>query len=193
MSVRRFGALAVLAAAAACTTTGSQNAASSPVAATTSATEGPAELKVPQEQVPPEVRAIEAQIDRRAVLMADEIRIEVSRNYEWDVSLTGDAVTPQTPNGTGHQSEATGGARATVRHLDLRATGKIVFWKSGFGVRPFIKITARGNVAYVAGDPQGGEPKLRRASFCRIADADLAFDDDLIRREMENPAAVPGK
>jgi hypothetical protein len=200
MAVRRFTALLVLASAAACTSAGSSSTGSDRIASSARAREaapdsadGPSELKLPQEQVPAEVRAIETQIDKRAVLMADEIHVEVSRNYEWDVSLTGDAVSPQTPSGTGHQSEAIGSARASVRNLDLRATKKIVFWKSGFGVTPFIKITARGNVGYVEADSAGGQPKLRRAQFCRIANADLAFDDDVLRREIERATAADGK
>ncbi len=175
--------------------TAGQVRAESPVAATGNAaptenTEGPSILRPTEEATPAAVRAIEAQIDRRAVVMADDILIEVSKNYEWDVSLSGDAVSPQRPNGSGHASEAIGAARATVRNLDLRATRRITFWRSGFDVKPFIRITARGNVSHVSPDDRRGEPRIRRAALCAVRDAALYFDDELLRAGLEVPTAA---
>ena len=152
--------------------------------------DGPSILKPPEEMTPAAVRAIEVQIDRRAVVMADDILIEVSKNYEWDVSLSGDAVVPQRPNGSGHASEAIGAARATVRNLDLRAKRRITFWRSGFDVKPFIRITARGNVSHVSSDDRAGEPRIRRASLCAVRDAALYFDDELLQAGLEIPTAA---
>jgi hypothetical protein len=196
MRTSLFGAV-VLAAAAACSTTSSTSsgpAASAAEPARRTASDdpdAPSVLGVPADSVPAEVRAIEAQIDRRAVVMADEIRIEVSKNYEWDVALSGDLVSPQRPSGDGHESSAVGAARAVVRNLELRA-GKIVFWRSGFGVAPFVRITARGNVAHVASDASGA-PVLRRANLCAIRGADLYFDDEALTRGGGLPAAATGR
>ena len=48
-------------------------------------------LKLEQSEVPAAVRAIETVIDKRSALLADTVRIEVSKNYEWDVSLAATA------------------------------------------------------------------------------------------------------
>lgn len=136
--------------------------------------EGPSILKVPEEDVPDQVKAIETQINQKGALVADEVEIHCSRNYEWDVSLVGRDVTPQRPDGSEQVSVATGKPRAMFRKLDIRAYKRIVFRKSGFDVVPFIRITAKGHATYVA-VPEQGKPSVRRASQIRIRNADIEF------------------
>ena len=185
--------LSLLLLASSCATTGSGETSS----ADAGRVERPSDedvstFRVPQEEVPAAVRAIETQIDRRAAILADEIRIEVSKNYEWDVALTGDAVAPHKPARNGLESEASGGARATFRNLDLRATKRIVFWRSGLDVAPFIRVTARGNVCHVASDETGERVVQRRADVCAIRNAALYFDDEILR-EAATPASFDGR
>jgi hypothetical protein len=137
-------------------------------------------LKLDQSEVPAAVRAIEHLVDRRSALLADEVRIEVSKNYEWDVSLSGDGVSPQRPDRGGTLSEADGNARAYFRNLDIRSRGKITVWRSGLGVTPFIKIYARGGVSYIDTDDATGKPRVQRANACQITNAKIAFDNQLI-------------
>ncbi|HYC76552.1 MAG TPA: hypothetical protein VEI02_02890 [Planctomycetota bacterium] len=184
----RAAAAALLLVTSACTTTGSSGGASGAVAA--NGEDGPSLLKPTDDMIPAEVRALETQIEKRATLLADEVRIEVSRNYEWDVSLTGDDVSPQTPADGGHVSVAEGAARATFRNLDIRAKTRITFFKSGFDVQPFIRVTARGNVSYVDVHPDSGAPQVKRATLCKIDGPRLGFDDDALRAPLERPAGV---
>jgi hypothetical protein len=137
-------------------------------------------LKLDAKEVPAEVRAIEKMIDRRSALLADEVRIEVSKNYEWDVSLSGDGVAPQRQKDGGTVAEATGNARAYFRNLDIRARDKITIWRSGLGVAPFIKIWAKGGVSYIDTEEQTGKPRVKRANNCRIHNASIAFDEQVI-------------
>lgn len=137
-------------------------------------------LKLDAHEVPVEVRAIEKLVDTRSALLADEVRIEVSKNYEWDVSLTGDGVSPSRPEQGGTYSEATGSPRAYFRNLDIRAREKITIWRSGLGVVPFIKIHARGGVSYIDVDADTGKPRVKRANACRIENATIAFDEQAV-------------
>src|SRR5262249_55102409 len=137
-------------------------------------------LKLTEAETPAEVRAIERVIDRRSALLADEIRIEVSKNYEWDVSLSGDAVSPQKPDRGGTIAEAQGNPRAYFRNLDIRARDKITIWRSGLGVTPFIRISATGAVSYIDNDDATGKPRVKRAGICRINNASIAFEDQIL-------------
>jgi hypothetical protein len=137
-------------------------------------------LKLDAAEVPAEVRAIEQLIDKRSALLADEVRIEVSKNYEWDVSLSGDGVTPQRPEKGGIYAEATGNPRAYFRNLDIRARDKISVWRSPMGVVPFIKIYARGGVSYIDTDDGTGKPRVQRGQACSIDNANIAFDEQVV-------------
>ena len=141
--------------------------------------------------MPAEVRAIETLVDRRSALLADEIRIEVSKNYEWDVSLSGDGVMPQKPDQGGTIAEAVGNPRAYFRNLDIRAREKITIWSPGSASSPFIKIYARGCVSYIDTDDATGKPRVKRANACQITNAKIAFDNQLIGMPGDGPAAKP--
>ncbi|MAG34199.1 MAG: hypothetical protein CL908_25245 [Deltaproteobacteria bacterium] len=135
-------------------------------------------IKHDDTEVPAAVRAIETQIDRPSALMGEEVEIWVSKNYEWDISLTGDLVKKPEPDaGGGQVSIATGHPRARFRNLEIRAWKKIIFHRSGFGVTPYIKITARGRAAHAILDPGSDTPVVRRAPVIRIRNADIQYLD----------------
>jgi hypothetical protein len=135
-------------------------------------------LKTPESEIPAAVRAIETRIDTPSALIADEVEIHCSRNYEWDVSLVGDVVSPQRPDGTEHVSVAEGSPRATFRNLEIRAHRRITFRKSGFGVAPFIRIVARGHAAY-ATSPGTSAGSVRRGELIRILNADIQIEGEV--------------
>jgi hypothetical protein len=137
-------------------------------------------LKIDDSEVPAAVKAIEKLVDKRSALLADTVRIEVSKNYEWDVSLSGDAVSPHRPDRGGTISEATGNPRAYFRNLDIRARDKIVIWRSGLGVTPFIRVWANGTVSYIDTDDATGKPRVKRAGNCKISNASIAFDQEIL-------------
>lgn len=150
-------------------------------------------LKLQGDEVPKAVRAIETQIDKPGLLAAEEIVIHASRNYEWDVSLTGYDVSRQRPDGDDFVSVAKGGARAQFRNLHLRTwgNGRIVFRKSGLGVSPFIRITAKGHAVYATPKEGGGADK-RQASAISIVNSEIHFHDGPDRPilEGERPVSV---
>ena len=155
---------------------------------------GPMPLKHGEAEVPSEVRAIETRIDEKAAIMAEEIEISVSKNYEWDVSLTADRVVAEAPSqGGGQVSVAEGHPRAMFRNLDIRAWKRIVFRRSGLNVAPFIKITAKGRAAYAVLDEANETPVVRRAPVIRINNAKIEFMDtpgSFSSRSTSDPAAA---
>ena len=155
---------------------------------------GPMHLKHGEAEVPSEVRAIETRIDEKAAIMAEEIEISVSKNYEWDVSLTADRVVAEAPpRGGGQVSVAEGHARAMFRNLDIRAWKRIVFRRSGLNVVPFIKITAKGRAAYAVMNGASETPVVRRAPVIRIHNAKIEFMDtpgSFSSRSTSDPAAA---
>lgn len=112
--------------------------------------EGPSQLRPDASDVPAAVQAIEVLINRSGALIADEIEIECSCNYVWDVSLSGEDVDRLRPDGKGQTSTARGQPRGTFRNLELRAINRITLKSSGFDVTPYIRIHARGNAAYAS-------------------------------------------
>lgn len=169
----------------ACTTSGGRDASGG----------DPLKLKHDDAEVPAEVRAIEARIDEKSAIMAEEIEISISKNYEWDVSLTADRVVapPNPPADGGQVSIAEGHARAMFRNLDIRAWKRIVFRRSGLDVVPFIKITAKGRAAYAHLDAASETPVIRRAPVIRINNAEIEFMDSPGRfsnKPKSDPAAA---
>ena len=161
-----------------------------------SADEDSMQIKHDDADVPAQVRAIEVRINQKAAIMAEEIEISVSKNYEWDVSLTGDRVSAGAPPQDGGQvSIAEGHARAMFRNLDIRAWKRIVFKRSGLNVVPFIKITAKGRAAYAVMDEANETPVVRRAPVIRINNAQIQFMDTPGRfssRSTTDPAPAAG-
>lgn len=181
-SVRLILPLTLLLTLGACVSSGSGGATASGGSEDT----GPTKLKLDPEEIPAAVRAIETQIDRRTLLVADEVVIDVSRNYEWDVSLSGKGVEKQQklPDG-GMMSVAEGSPRAMVRNMEIRGYQKITFRKSGFGVRPYIRITAKGNAAHAEVLPDGGVRVLGRDEIIRIDDARVLYGREILTEALQ--------
>lgn len=183
--MRRLILLALLPIASACTESTvvrtSPNAVTDPATASARPTipedQRPSALKPDDAEIPAAVRAIEIQIDRKQAVIADEILIEVSCNYEWDVALTGDRVGKQVADRGGHRCEAVGAPRAIFRNLDLRARNRITFWKSGLDVTPFIRIVARGDVRHIDADATGTY-RVKNVGLLRIDNAALTVNGD---------------
>lgn len=164
-------ALALCLLLGACATGGSGGA--------TAADSGPAKLKHDPDDVPAAVRAIEAQIERRGIILADHIEIDVSRNYEWDVSLTGDDVSKaQATEDGGMVSVAKGSPRAIFRQLELRAYQTITLKCSGMGVVPYIRIRAKGHAAHARFPDPEGPPRVRRAQEVHVENEKLHLFGD---------------
>ncbi len=148
------------------------------------ATAGPSKLRHDSSEVPAAVRAIEVLIEAEGALIADEIEITCSCNYEWDISLSGEDVVPLRAEGDGHISEARGKARANFRNLQLRASRRIVFKKSGFDVQPFIRIVARGRAAYAS------DTGVLRGAQIRVDNAQLSVDGLPVATVSPRPVAA---
>ena len=138
----------------------------------------PTKLKPDQEDVPEEVRAIETAIDTKSALIAENVEIYVSPNYEWDVALSGDMVSPQAvqPNQE-IVSVAQGNPRATFRNLEIKAWNSIIFRKSTFDVAPFIKVTAKGRAALAVEARNGAPLKVQRADIIKIDNANIELQN----------------
>ncbi len=177
MIIRKtLSAIVVTWAITGCATTGS-----------TAAPEQASKLKHDLSEVPQQVRAIERRIDETCALMAEVVEISVSKNYEWDVALTGDRVTSPTRglSDGAKVSVAEGNARATFRNMDIRAWKRIVFNRSGLNVVPFIKIVAKGRAAYAVLDGGNEQPSIRRAPIIRIDNAQIEYLESPGRFEKE--------
>ena len=133
-----------------------------------------------QAEVPAEVRAIEKVIDRRSALLADTVRIEVSKNYEWDVSLTGDGVSP--PKARPGRNDRRGDRQpARVlpqhRHPRPRQDHRLALGPRRDAVH---QIRANGAVSYIDTDDTTGKPRVKRADNCKINNASIKFDDEIL-------------
>jgi len=124
---------------------------------------------------PPALKNIETVVEAGGLIKAENVEINVSRNYEWDVSLAGNAVSPQRPAGRGaYISVARGHPRASFRNLELRAYQSISFKKSGFNVVPFINIIARGRALFIQ-KMKDGSLKVRKAQSIIVKNGTLRF------------------
>jgi hypothetical protein len=126
----------------------------------------PSKLVHDPSEVPTAVRRIERFIDPKSGILADEVVIEVSKNYQFDCSLTGDRVGHVLAGVQGTDRMALGPATAYVRNLKIRADKRIRLVIADFGTKPFIRITARGRCAHVI--EGGGVPKVERADAILI-------------------------
>lgn len=179
---------------AGCATTSSSGSSSSGSTAQTA----PSKLKPEKEDVPAAVRAIEPYIDTESVILADEAEIWVSKNYEYDVSLsgeqfatdaeadarkfvqagTGKAMYSSRPkdldNSDGVEMIARGKSVAFVRNLKISCDRRLRVRIAGFGTQPFIKIRANGHVSHVLIDRETRTHDVTRAQA-------VVIDNDRLR------------
>lgn len=134
----------------------------------------PRKIGVEGDAVPESVRAIEAMIDQNGVILADEAEISVSKNYQLEVSLTGDEVSKDTDDSGALEQTATGKPMAWIRNLQIRADQKITVRIADVGTRPYIKILAKGNCSHLA-TVADGTPDVHHASGILIENADLRY------------------
>lgn len=126
----------------------------------------PSKLVHDQSEVPVAVKRIERFINPKSGLLADEVVIEVSKNYQFDCSLTGDRVGHVLAGQQGTDRMAIGPATAYVRNLKIKADKRIRLVIADFGTKPFIRITARGRCAHVV--DEGSSPKVQRSDAILI-------------------------
>ncbi len=142
----------------------------------------PSKFKPDADEIPAEVRQIEVQIDQPSVILAGDAVIYVSKNYEFDISLTGDDVVKDT-NGTGAQeSVARGAATAFVRNLKVSCDRTIRVKIADFGTKPFIKISARGHCSHIIMGNEVGNHEVKRARKIQINNANVQYFGQLEER-----------
>ncbi|MEE9392147.1 MAG: hypothetical protein V3W41_06555 [Planctomycetota bacterium] len=134
----------------------------------------PSKLVHDSKEVPEQVRAIEGFIDVKSAIIADEIVIEVSKNYQFDVSLAGDRVGHVLAGKTGTDRIAMGPATAFVRNLRIRGDKRIRLRIAGVGTKPFIRITAKGHCSHIVA-PEGRQPKITRADAILIRNDKVSY------------------
>jgi hypothetical protein len=120
------------------------------------------------DEIPAEVREIEVQIDRESVILAHEAIIHVSKNYEFDISLTGDEVTHDLDATGSKDSIAQGKATAFIRNLKLTCDKSIRVKIADFGTKPFIKISARGHCSHIILGDSKDDHEVKRANKIQI-------------------------
>ncbi len=135
----------------------------------------PSKLKPEPEEVPAAVRRLEVQIDRPGVILAEEAVIHVSKNYEFDISLSGDDVSRDLNSSGVHESLALGAATAFVRNLKIQCDRSIRVKIADFGTKPFIKISARGHCSHIILDNATGRHEVKRARAIKINNADVHY------------------
>lgn len=159
----------------------------------------PSKMKPEKQDVPTVVRAIEPHIDRESVILADEAEIWVSKNYEYDVSVsgeqfaqdraasmrkfveagTGKAMYSSRPkdldNSDGIEMIAHGNSVAFVRNLKIKCDRKLRVRIAGFGTEPFIKIKANGHVSHVRVDKGASRHDVTRAGAVVIENDRLRY------------------
>ncbi len=135
----------------------------------------PTKLKPDKEDVPLAVRQIETQIDRSTVILASEATIFVSKNYEFDISLTGDEVTRDLDKGGAKESLALGNATAFVRNLKVECDRSIRVKIADFGTKPFIKISAQGHCSHIILGNNNASHEVKRAQAIHINNDNLRY------------------
>ena len=140
----------------------------------------PSKLAIDPKEVPTAVRAIESVIDKQAVLLAEEVEIYVSKNYQHDVSLTGDAVSQDRDGSGGIERQAFGRSTSFVRNLEIRADRSVRARIADVGTEPFIRILARGHCAYIPKD--GGATPVERSTVVYVRNEDIEFHEQVPAR-----------
>ena len=90
-------------------------------------------LKPAANETPLEVRDIEDLIDQNAVIIANEAEIYVSKNYEYDVSLTGDFVSGDLDDSGLTERLAKGKPVAFIRNLKIQCDQRLRVRIADFG------------------------------------------------------------
>lgn len=135
----------------------------------------PSKIALTQEDTPASVRRIEAWIDRSSVIIADQIDIVVSKNYQFEVSVVGDSVSSDLNQGGIHERVATGGATAFFRNLRLKADRQMRVRVADVGTQPFLRITARGNCSHILVGETEEEHAVKRSESLQINNEEIRY------------------
>ena len=139
----------------------------------------PSKIALTAEDTPEAVKSIERWINTRSVILADEIDIVVSKNYQFELSVVGDQVTSDLNRSGVHERVATGGATAFFRELRLKADHSLRVRIADVGTRPFLRITAKGNCSHIIVGEAVGENEtdhaVKRAEILQIQDANILY------------------
>ncbi|MCB9831072.1 MAG: hypothetical protein H6807_01255 [Planctomycetes bacterium] len=140
----------------------------------------PSVLKLEAAETPAAVRAIETRIDESSVILASEAVIEVSKNYEMDVSVSGDDVSNRDLDPTGGVlTLARGKCTVFVRNLKIVCDRGVRVQIADFGTKPFINVSARGHCSHIIAAKHGQEHEVKRAQLVFIRNDELRYSDEL--------------
>ena len=153
--------------------------------------ESMADLTPRPESVPAAVRAIEDLIDTPSVILATEAEIYVSKNYQFEVGLSGDNVTSDLDKTGINERIALGNAIASIRNLQIRCDQRIRVRVADFGTKPFIRVAAKGHCSYVVAEESGRGGSVKRANAIFIENDDLRLVDQPLGLDASNRKATP--
>ncbi len=154
-------------------------------------TEELGDLTPRSEDIPQEIKKIETFVESPSVILADEGEIYVSKNYQLEVSLTGDTVTPDIDPGGINERIATGNAQAVFRNLKIKCDRKLRLRIGDFGTQPFIRMAFKGHCSHIILGSGGGKHDVRRTDGILVQNAALRYVDNptLSMPDIE-PAAI---
>ncbi len=149
------------------------------------------DLKPKPEDVPQEVKNIETFVESPSVILAEEGEIYVSKNYQLDVSLTGDSVTPDIDPGGINERIATGNAQAIFRNLKIKCDRKLRLRIGDFGTKPFIRMAFKGHCSHIILGPGGSRHDVRRTDGILVQNDELEYvDNPMLSMPEITPAAI---
>ena len=135
----------------------------------------PSRMAVEGTIVPAAIRAIESEIDKNAVILADRIDVYVSKNYQLDVSLIGDVVSKDMDLGAANERHAIGKSVAFVRNLQLRADQGIRVRVASTGTQPFLKIRALGHCSHIIANNTTAAEDVKRSAMVTIENEHVRY------------------
>ncbi len=137
---------------------------------------GPSVLKPTPQETPAAVRAIEHRIDSPSVILAGEAFIEVSKNYEMEVSVSGDDVSNRDLDPTGGVLTL-GKGRCTIfiRNLKIICDQGFRVQIADFGTKPYINVSARGHCSHIIPAESGNEHDVKRAQGILIRNENIRY------------------
>jgi hypothetical protein len=151
---------------------------------------GPSVLKPTPQETPAAVRAIENRIDSPSVILASEAFIEVSKNYEMEMSVSGDDVSNRDldPSG-GVLTLGKGKCTIFIRNLKIICDQGFRVQIADFGTNPFINVSARGHCSHIIPAGNGNEHDVKRAQGILIRNENIRY----LENDSEVIAAFVGR
>ena len=138
----------------------------------------PSRLKPTLAETPQEIRNIEVQIDQTSIILAREAFVYVSKNYEMDVSLSGEDVSKDLDTSGARENVARGSSIAFIRNLKLQCDHQIKVKIADFGTKPFIKISALGPCSHIILGDESNDNQIKRSQRIVVNNADVSYFND---------------